>query len=612
MIQSVNKYHIYEVLSADRNLYYTIPKYQREYTWSYREWEALYDDISENNDEYFIGSIICIPLGDAINPYLEVIDGQQRLTTISLFLTAIYTRLKENKDVISEDDEDVLPSLRKSLKSKNSPNEMKLVPQVQNYNLDDFNHLMNGVALRKASASKHPYYAQRKIARCYNYFLKRIDKEIESLNDESVVDFLLGKYNKVKQAMLVKIEVSSHSDAYVLFESLNNRGTPLTAIDLMKNLIMAKAEGNNLTIDDCFNRWQTLLGNISEDYSIQERFFRQYYNAFKHRLNEPFQSDADRKKDPLGVVATRSNLLNIFESLINKDLLSFLDDILQCGQIYSWLILQDTIENPYRKALEDLDHIQGAPSYLLLIYLMRNKEELAVSEEQINLIIRLLAKYFVRRNITDYPNTRDLTRIFMDIINKLEEAKETGDKVVSIIIAILSTPTNCASDEQFRRSLEGDVYKDNVGATRYILCKLAEAAMTQETWTDLWRRTDKKVFVWTIEHIFPEGQNIPESWVNMIADGDKELAKQYLEEYTHKIGNLTITGYNSTLGNKSFEEKRDRKNKDGQRFIGYKNGLDINREIATMDKWTVDDIKTRTATLVDELMKVYKFPEEQQ
>ena len=610
MIQSVNKYHIYEVLSADGNFYYTIPKYQREYTWSYREWEALYDDISENNDEYFIGSIICIPQGDAINPYLEVIDGQQRLTTISLFLTAIYTCLKEHKDEMSEDDEDVLPSLRKSLKSKNSPNEMKLVPQVQNYNLDDFNHLMNSVALRKASASKHPYYAKRKIARCYNYFLKRIDKEIESLNDESVVDFLLGKYNKVKQAMLVKIEVSSHSDAYVLFESLNNLGIPLTAIDLMKNLIMAKAEGNNLTIDDCFNRWQTLLGNLSEDYSIQERFFRQYYNAFKHRLNEPFQSDADRKKDPLGVVATRSNLLNIFESLINKDLPSFLDDILQCGQIYSWLILQDTIENPYRKALEDLDHIQGAPSYLLLMYLMRNKEELAVSEEQINLIIRLLAKYFVRRNITDYPNTRDLTRIFMDIISKLEEAQATGGKVASIIIDILSTPTNCASDEQFRRSLEGDVYKDNVGATRYILCKLAEAAMTQETWTDLWRRTDKKVFVWTIEHIFPEGQNIPESWVNMIADGDKELAKQYLEEYTHKIGNLTITGYNSTLGNKSFEEKRDRKSKDGQRFIGYKNGLDINREIATMDKWTVDDIKTRTATLVDELMKVYKFPGE--
>lgn len=610
MIQSVNKYHIYEILSADGNFYYTIPKYQREYTWSYREWEALYDDISENNDEYFIGSIICIPLGDAINPYLEVIDGQQRLTTISLFLTAIYTRLKEHREDLSEDDEDVLPSLRKSLKSKNSPNEMKLVPQIQNFNKDDFDHLMNETGLRKASAPKHPYYPMRKIARCFTYFLKRIDKEIEGMDGNNAVNFLLGKYNKVKQAMLVKIEVSTHSDAYVLFESLNNRGTPLTAIDLMKNLIMARAESNNLTIDDCFNRWQMLLGNLSDDYGIQERFFRQYYNAFKHRLNEPFQSDNDRKKDPLGVMATRSNLLNIFENLINKDLSTFLDDILCCGQIYSWLILQDPTEMTYRKALEDLDHIQGAPSYLLLMYLMKNKEELNVTEEQINQLIRLLAKYFVRRNITDYPNTRDLTRIFMDIICKIEESHSAGNDVMSLIVGVLSTPTNCASDEQFRRSLEGDVYKDNVGATRYILCKLAESSMTQETWTDLWRRTDKKVFVWTIEHIFPEGENIPQCWVDMIAGGDRQLANKYLEEYTHKIGNLTVTGYNSTLGNKSFEEKRDRKSKDGQRFIGYKNGLEINREIATKDKWTIEDIKTRTTALVDELMKVYEFPGE--
>ncbi|MBQ9656673.1 MAG: DUF262 domain-containing protein [Prevotella sp.] len=610
MIQSVNKYHIYEILSSDGNFYYTIPKYQREYTWSYREWEALYDDISENNDEYFIGSIICIPLGDAINPYLEVIDGQQRLTTISLFLTAIYTRLKEHREDLSEDDEDVLPSLRKSLKSKNSPNEMKLVPQIQNFNKDDFDHLMNETGLRKASAPKHPYYPMRKIARCFTYFLKRIDKEMEGMDGNNAVNFLLGKYNKVKQAMLVKIEVSTHSDAYVLFESLNNRGTPLTAIDLMKNLIMARAESNNLTIDDCFNRWQMLLGNLSDDYGIQERFFRQYYNAFKHRLNEPFQSDNDRKKDPLGVMATRSNLLNIFESLINKNLSSFLEDILCCGQIYSWLILQDSTEMTYRKALEDLDHIQGAPSYLLLMYLMRNKEELNVTEEQINQLIRLLAKYFVRRNITDYPNTRDLTRIFMDIISKIEELHSVGNDVMSLIVDVLSTPTNCASDEQFRRSLEGDVYKDNVGATRYILCKLAESAMTQETWTDLWRRTDKKVFVWTIEHIFPEGENIPQCWVDMIAGGNRQLANKYLEEYTHKIGNLTVTGYNSTLGNKSFEEKRDRKSKDGQRFIGYKNGLEINREIATKDKWTIEDIKTRTTALVDELMKVYEFPGE--
>ena len=94
----------------------------------------------------------------------------------------------------------------------------------------------------------------------------------------------------------------------------------------------------------------------------------------------------------------------------------------------------------------------------------------------------------------------------------------------------------------------------------------------------------------------------------MIANGDKNLAQKYLEEYTHKIGNLTITGYNSTLGNKSFEEKRDRKSNDGKRFIGYKNGLEINREIATKDIWTIEDIKARTIDLVNKLIEIYKFP----
>lgn len=94
----------------------------------------------------------------------------------------------------------------------------------------------------------------------------------------------------------------------------------------------------------------------------------------------------------------------------------------------------------------------------------------------------------------------------------------------------------------------------------------------------------------------------------MIAGGDTELARKYLNEFTHKIGNLTITGYNSTLGNKSFLEKRDRQSKDGKRFIGYKNGLEINNEIAKLDAWTIEDIKRRSDGLVQQLMNMFKFP----
>ena len=106
-----------------------------------------------------------------------------------------------------------------------------------------------------------------------------------------------------------------------------------------------------------------------------------------------------------------------------------------------------------------------------------------------------------------------------------------------------------------------------------------------------------------------ESSTIPFRSISVNIHGDTELARKYLNEYTHKIGNLTITGYNSTLGNKSFLEKRDRQSKDGKRFIGYKNGLDINSEIAKLDAWTIENIKHRSKTLIQQLMDMLRFPD---
>ena len=94
----------------------------------------------------------------------------------------------------------------------------------------------------------------------------------------------------------------------------------------------------------------------------------------------------------------------------------------------------------------------------------------------------------------------------------------------------------------------------------------------------------------------------------MIANGDRDLANEYLQKYVHKLGNLTVTGYNSALSNYSFEQKRDRTNKEGK-FIGYKNGLEVNSELADKEKWTIDDIIDRTERLVNEVAEMFKFPE---
>lgn len=108
MIKSVHDYQIDDVFKKDAGFCYMIPKYQREYTWGQYQWKDLYDDICENDNGYFIGSIICIDnSSDAFQTKeLEVVDGQQRLTTLCLLLTAIYNRLKIHKDELDEDDED--------------------------------------------------------------------------------------------------------------------------------------------------------------------------------------------------------------------------------------------------------------------------------------------------------------------------------------------------------------------------------------------------------------------------------------------------------------------------------------------------------------------------
>lgn len=183
----------------------------------------------ECSDGYFIGSIICIDnSSDAFQTKeLEVVDGQQRLTTLCLLLTAIYNRLKIHKDELDEDDEDELPALRKSIICKGASNGLILCPQIQNHNQADFNVVMYENGLLK-SAKREKNWGNRKIAKCYKYFLQRLDQDIEESGD--AVKTLLEIKSKVSKAVLVKIEVGSHAEAYTLFESLNNRGTPLTAI----------------------------------------------------------------------------------------------------------------------------------------------------------------------------------------------------------------------------------------------------------------------------------------------------------------------------------------------------------------------------------------------
>jgi len=239
MIQSTNKYQISDIFGIDNKVKYVIPKFQREYIWTKDEWENLFNDLMENDNGYFLGTIICVNKGTdalAINP-LEVIDGQQRLTAISLLYCAIYSRLKEEKRV----DEEFIAeknNLKYRLIQKGGNNVLKLELSYQNNNLEDYRAILNEVGLYNGPLSKSPNLGNRRIYKTYKYFKDKIS----DFDYNKLKNFL----EKINSAILVKIQVETNYDAFILFESLNNRGIPLSAIDLIKNNILSELENKKL------------------------------------------------------------------------------------------------------------------------------------------------------------------------------------------------------------------------------------------------------------------------------------------------------------------------------------------------------------------------------
>lgn len=613
MINNVEDPTVANILSTDMLKIYDIPRYQREYTWNQRDWANLYDDITQNDAGYFLGSFIVV--NGTVNSkmdtiHYEVIDGQQRLTTLSLLLAALYTRIMEHKDSIDDDMmlDDIRP-LRNRLILKSDKSTTRVIPQVQNHNLEDYRWILKEHIGLDAVMQKPKFLGLRKMSKAFNYFYDRLGEDVGGRDGIECVCCLLDICRLVCSAVVVQITVDSHADAYTLFASLNNRGVPLSAFDLIKNMLLGKVAGvDDGQLNYYFERWQEVLHNLGDDYKTQERFFRQNYDAFRREVNKPFIGESGSQL-PLGSVATRSNLLKIYEKRMETDdgALKVLDELTENSALYSKIIGldQESPDSELTHQLLELSRAQGVASYLMLLFLFKKQNQLELKDETLALLVKLLVCFFVRRNLTDTPPTRDLERLFISICESLESEGLKGIAAAEYIKKRLVDVS--ASDASFKERLEGPIYDVNPDMTRYILTVVASPSVTKEM-KPLWERYASGNYVWTIEHIFPQGKNIPDEWVKMVADRDMSKAIEVQEKQVHTLGNLTITGYNSKLSNMPFVTKRDRKDVNGAN-VGYRNGLNLNDELVNTDTWTSEQIQERTDKLVGLTLKAFDFDE---
>lgn len=600
MISSVQDYPVSHYFNPDAAQRFFIPKYQREYVWKRENWEALFNDLEDSSKGHFLGSIICVnnQKDSMAGSRLELIDGQQRFTTISLLFCALYDRLKAHPD--PDDDFNVeMVNLKNRIFIK-STNQWRFEPSEQAQNKVDFQKVLSELFPKLVATPKGlSYFGNRRIAKAYTYFRERL----LPLSIEQGLALL----DKLKAAILVKIEVPSHSDAFVLFETINNRGIPLSAIDIIKNNLLAELDKRpDYGIDRAFDEWKDLI-DLLPDPAVQERFLRQLYNMFKY-LNRVEVKGCTR--------ATRSNLITIYDTLLRKRPVWLFQALQTKGKTYSALINPAVAKAEWGEAtastLQDLQRLGAAPAYAFLLWVSQVAQSQDWDEaDALEQLAALLTKWFFWRNLTDMPPTRELDPMFTELVGDLLKQIRSG--TIAELDGFMQQTRDwllarAAPEDVCEARLKGDVYLENYEATRFMLCKLEETHQTRENKRDLWAHDANDRPVFTVEHILPKTENLGPGWVTMLEGDQKGTADAIRQRCAHQLGNLTLSGYNSKLGTMEFLKKRDRQNDKGD-FIGYRNGLYLNADLSSRDDWNEAAITARTDKMLKEVKVILSLRE---
>ncbi|NBT26780.1 MAG: HNH endonuclease [Actinobacteria bacterium] len=381
-------------------------------------------------------------------------------------------------------------------------------------------------------------------------------------------------------------------------------------MDIIKNKMLAAMDKKHaVDIGESFDKWQGLIAAIP-DAGDQERFLRHFYNAFKDRPEIKVEKVTR---------ATRSVIIRVYETLINRDASALFERLMIGATTYGKLLRSESAETLVADGLTELSRIGSAPAYVVLLYLFSLEEKHLDDPKFLEKIVNLLKRYLIRRNVTDKPPTRQIDQAFIALVESCAARIDAGETLgYNWFEDELMRHGRPASLDEFRAALSGDIYDSNSFMARYVLVQIDQMHHSREYRPDFWVRDEKGRFVWTVEHVLPQAEKLPEHWVTMLAAGDKWKAADLQDSWVHRLGNLTLSGYNSDLATASFGKKqklaKDRSFLGHRINIGYQNGLALNSlrfktsagefSLADAPRWDEELIEARTRRLVDMVISV--------
>lgn len=532
---------------------FRIPVYQRNYDWSESNCNRLLDDIydiMQSGDKHFLGTIVFMAAksgGFALQEYI-IIDGQQRLTTLMLILKALsvvaesvgddcYHEIEEQYLHNKYCDEEFKVKL-KPIKSDN--NQFTLLLEDKIDEMDEDTHIYHNFMLCKERFER---WAERGI---------NPSQVLDALTKLEIVEIVLTK---------------GEDDPQVIFESINSTGLELSNADLIRNYLLMNADDQEKLYENYWLYIEKTLRN-KMDYSNLDAFFMQY---IVYKTSKPVNS---------------RQLYNSFVKLFKDSGYSqesILKELRYYAEIFGAFVYgSDKYSERINRLLYRLRVLNQTTCYPFLLHVFDDYYQGVIDEATVEKILQFILAYLLRRMVCGVPSNtlRGLFTYLYNRIFKVASNKQKYYETLNKFLFTVSSKDVIPSAGEFERALQkANIYGNNA------LCRFLLLDIENGDGKEILQAENL-----TIEHIMP--QTLSADW--------SHIRPEEHEEYLHTLGNLSVTGYNSELSNKSFAEKQDIIRENSKAVI-------LNSDVLDKESWNIATIQARAKRLAGIVMTRYKI-----
>lgn len=543
--------------------YFVIPRFQRPYSWEEDNITDFWNDVTGTNvSDYFIGSMVVYKVGRNM---LGVVDGQQRLTTILIFLCAL-------RDAFTEIGEtNKAEGCQGFIERRNRENKGMFVLKTES----SFPYLQESILKHGKAELEIPVRKEEEaLAKASKIFTSNIEKKLNSIEDDPTIstsdkrkrkiEWLTTTRDVILELNIILITLDNEDDAYLIFETLNTRGKDLTLSDLVKNLFTRnlKATGD---VDHAKIKWERILETILKS-SVDLSPDNFIVHSWQSRFDAVTKAKAFQKIREAVTEDTAGGHLDNF--------------ILDAGYYrrifepnYGW----KKNESDVKKSLEALNQfkvVQPTPALLSLV--RAYKKKLIKLRKLKNTLLAIENFHFSFTAVTSSRSSGGISSMYSSFGRKLFEAPNSNIASAEIRSLVEKLKQRVPAASEFDAAFEQIMYTDSLTSqralVRYILSKVAlhESLPVIGSTDEL-----------TIEHLIPQNK----------IDG-----KKWPEEIVGQVGNLILVDLdtNAELGTKSFREKKR---------ILLKKGYKIPKEFSDQNQLTPELIRKRTQNLSESARK---------